>query len=161
MDASLHPMTQHQPDDVLRFAPIDHTNFSQVLELKRPESEDYVAPVVLSLAEAWLYRDEQIIRPFAVYVGEQLVAFVMTSEEQGTRVLDIWRILIPEEHVNKGYGTRILKTMIANARESKGYDALQLSYVPGNDLAEHVYRKVGFQATGVIDDGEIVMRMDL
>jgi diamine N-acetyltransferase len=85
----------------------------------------------------------------------------MTSEEQGTRVLDIWRILIPEEHVNKGYGTRIMETMIANARESKEYDALQLSYVPGNDLAEHVYRKVGFKATGVIDDGEIVMRMDL
>jgi diamine N-acetyltransferase len=54
-----------------------------------------------------------------------------------------------------------METMIANARESKEYDALQLSYVPGNDLAEHVYRKVGFKATGIIDDGEIVMRMDL
>lgn len=151
-------MKEIEEKDLLEFRQIDQTNFKQVLELKRPESEDFVAPVVYSLAEAWLYRDEQIINPFAVYVGEKLIAFVMTSEEPHGGVLDIWRILIPEQYTGKGYGTLILQRMIHEA-EQKSYDSIQLSYVPGNAMAEHVYRKVGFQATGVVDDGEIVMRL--
>jgi len=33
-----------------------------------------------------------------------------------------------------------------------------LSFVPGNDPAEAVIKKVDFKSTGAMDDGEIIMR---
>lgn len=140
---------------------VDHDNFYQVLELKRPEDEAFVAPNVLSLAEAWLYRDAGRVDPRAIYADRDLVGFLMTYAKEGSRVLDLWRLLIPEKFVNRGYGTAALRLLVEEAAGSGSYDRIRLSYVPGNDLAEHVYQKVGFRSTGEIEDGEVVMAMEL
>lgn len=140
---------------------IDQRNFYAVLSLQRPEGEPFVAPNSVSLAEAWLYRNEGTVLPRALYNGKQLVGFVMTHDDRVKRVRDIWRILIPEEFVNHGFGTCALEILIAEVRTDPDFDALVLSYVPGNAVAEHVYAKVGFRPTGAIDDGEIVMKYDV
>jgi diamine N-acetyltransferase len=136
---------------------IDESNFYQVLALRRPEGEEYVAPNNVSLAEAWLYRDEDTINPQAIYDNETLVGFVMTHDDLSRRIRDIWRMLIPVEFENQGYGTMTLQFLIAQARAERRFDALMLSFVPVNSLAQHVYHKVGFVETGAIDDGEVVM----
>jgi diamine N-acetyltransferase len=80
----------------------------------------------------------------------------MTHDDIANNIRDIWRILIPEEHVNRGYGSQTLQLLVQQA-QLEGFSCLRLSYVPGNALAEHVYRKLGFVPTGEIDGGEIVM----
>ncbi|KFI44956.1 acetyltransferase [Bifidobacterium bohemicum DSM 22767] len=139
---------------------IDASNFYQVLAMHRPEAEEYVAPNSVSLAEAWLYRNEHTVVPLAIYEGDSLVGFVMTHDDLANNIRDIWRILIPEEHVNHGYGLQTLR-FLAQQAQLEGFACLRLSYVPGNALAEHVYRKLGFVPTGEIDDGEIVMERAL
>jgi diamine N-acetyltransferase len=145
---------------MIHLEPIDRRNFYQVLELERPAGEPFVAPNSVSLAEAWLYRDENTVHPAAIYDDDTLVGFVMTHDRPEERIRDIWRILIPERYVNRGYGSRTLAILIRRLCADPDYDALVLSYVPGNAAAEHVYRKAGFQATGKIDDGEVVMRYE-
>lgn len=139
---------------------IDKSNFYQVLDLRRPEGEEYVALNSVSLAEAWLYRDEHTVHPFAIYDDDVLVGFAMTHDDWNHRIYDIWRILIPEEYVNHGYGSHTLE-LLAQKAKAAGMVRLRLSYVPGNAMAEHVYAKAGFVATGEIDDGEIVLERSL
>lgn len=154
-------MEEEPTEERISFVAIDHSNFSDAIALKRPEDEDYVAPVLYSLAEAWLYRAEGSVNPFLACLDGKAIAFVMTHTQRSSRTLDIWRLLIPPESTNRGFGTRILKKLIAESRRSGAYDALELSYVPGNALAEHVYDKMGFKPTGDLDDGEIIMRLTL
>ena len=146
---------------MINFRQITEENFKSVIEMKRPETEHYVAPNAISLAQAWLYRENNDVYPFAIYNDDTMVGFMMLDEDLEERCLTIWRIMFPDEHMNKGYGTEAIKLIIKLARDSKKYDSMTLDYVQGNEIARHVYEKIGFRPTGEISNGEIVMKLNL
>ena len=69
--------------------------------------------------------------------------------------------MFPIENQNQGYGTAALREIIRHAKESGKYDSLLLGCAPDNHIAEHVYRKLGFEPTGVFAHGEKEMKLDL
>lgn len=146
---------------MISFRAITEDNFGTIIRMKRPDNEGFVASNAYSLAQAWLYRDNNDVYPFAIYNDEEPVGFMMLDEDLEERCLVIWRIMFPEEHQNKGYGTEAIKKIVELARESGKYDFMILDYVPENKIAEHVYTKIGFKPTGEESNGEIVLRMDL
>ena len=146
---------------MINFRAITEENFGTIIRMKRPENEGFVASNAYSLAQAWLYRDNNDVYPFAIYNDGEPVGFMMLDEDLEERCLVIWRIMFPEEHQNKGYGTAAIKKIVELARESGKYDFMILDYVPENKIAEHVYTKLGFKPTGEESNGEIVLRMDL
>ena len=146
---------------MISFRAITEENFGTIIRMKRPENEGFVASNAYSLAQAWLYRDNNDVYPFAIYNDEEPVGFMMLDEDLEERCLVIWRIMFPEEHQNKGYGTEAIKKIVELARASGKYDFMILDYVPENKIAEHVYTKIGFRPTGEESNGEIVLRMDL
>ena len=146
---------------MINFKAITEENFSDIIRMKRPENEGFVASNTYSLAQAWLYRDNNDVYPFAIYNDEEPVGFMMLDEDLEERCLVIWRIMFPKEHQNKGYGTAAIKKIVELARESGKYDFMILDYVSENKIAEHVYTKIGFRPTGEESNGEIVLRMDL
>lgn len=145
---------------MLEFREINEENFMAMLAMKQPPEQDFVAPNVYSLAEAWLYRHTKNIFPFALYKGDTPVGFMMLDADFDKRMLDLWRFMIAVPEQGKGYGQTALRKLVSLARESGKFDYITLSYVPGNDAGEHVYEKCGFTHTGEIDDGEVVMRLD-
>ena len=146
---------------MISFRAITEDNFGTIIRMKRPDNEGFVASNAYSLAQAWLYRDNNDVYPFAIYNDEEPVGFMMLDEDLEERCLVIWRIMFPEEHQNKGYGTEAIKKIVELARECGKYDFMILDYVPENKIAEHVYTKIGFRPTGEESNGEIVLRMDL
>jgi diamine N-acetyltransferase len=126
--------------------------------------ERFVASVPNSLAEAdatpegnpW-YR--------AIYAGEEPVGFVMLSWDVTPRPRIVgpwflWRLLIDERHQRRGFGTAALQEVIsiitmAGARE------LKTSYVPGDGSPRPFYERLGFLPTGEVEDGEIVLSLEL
>lgn len=146
---------------MINFKAITEDNFDAIIRMKRPEKEHFVASNAYSLAQAWLYRDNNDVYPFAIYNDEEPVGFMMLDEDLVERSLIIWRIMFPEEQQNKGYGTEAIRKIVELARESGKYDFMIIDYAPENKIAEHVYKKLGFQPTGEISNGEIVLRMDL
>lgn len=145
---------------MVNFRSITEDNFYQIIKMKRPDGEHYVASNAISLAECWLYRNNNDVYPFAIYDDDLLVGFMLLDEDLEERSLAIWRISIPEEYTNKGYGTKAIQMIIDLAKESGKYDYLVLDYVKGNDRAKHVYEKLGFAPTGEISNGEIVMKYE-
>lgn len=146
---------------MIRFCTINEDNFDAIIRMKRPDDEHFVAPNAYSLAQAWLYRDAGDVYPFAICSGETPVGFMMLDEDTEERCLIIWRIMFPPENQCKGYGTAAIREIIRLARESGKYDSLLLGCAPGNHIAEHVYRKLGFVPTGVNEHGENEMKLTL
>lgn len=145
---------------MINFRKITEENFDAVMKMKRPDGEGFVAPNAYSLAQAWLYREANDVYPFAIYDDETPVGFMMLDEDLDERCLAIWRIMFPAEHQNKGFGTQAIQKIVQMAKDSGKYDFMVIDYVPENKIAGHVYEKVGFQPTGEISNGEIVMRLD-
>lgn len=68
--------------------------------------------------------------------------------------------MFPVEHQKKGYGTQAIQQIIRLAKDSGKYDYLLIGCVPENQIAKHVYEKLGFQPTGeIVNNGEIELKL--
>ena len=146
---------------MIRFKGITEENFDDIIKMKRPDDEKFVAPNAVSLAQAWLYRDNGDVFPFAVYNDDTIVGFMLLEEEAEDSTLILWRIMFPPEHENKGYGTAAVKLLIKYAKESGRYQRLTLICSPENIVARHIYDKLGFLPTGQIQYGDVEMELIL
>jgi len=142
---------------MVRLAEITEDNFRAVINMELPPEPKYVAPNVVSLAQAWLHKDRA--RPFAIYADDVLVGFMMLYWNEAERETSLWRLMIAPEHQGKGYGTQAAQLAVDMARSAGLFDSMELDYVPGNDAARHIYAKLGFAETGEVDNGEIIMKL--
>ncbi len=139
---------------------VDEDNFRKVVGIKLNEEQSkFVATNVYSIAQAWIY--PEVARPFAIYNDEEVIGFMMIDWDEKEREAGIWRFMIAEEHQNKGYGRRAMECALNTIKESNKFDYVYLDYVPGNDAGKHLYESLGFKETGEIEEGEIVMKLDL
>jgi diamine N-acetyltransferase len=131
----------------------------------RPDQKKFVASVKKSLKEA---RKTPQASPWyrAVYADDVPVGFVMLSwaVPPGTRDVVgsyyLWRLLVGAEFQGRGYGRAALTKVIELVKADGGTE-LFTSYQPGKGEPWPFYRSFGFQPTGEIDDGEIVLRLAL
>ena len=145
---------------MIHFKEINEDNFDIIVQMKRPPDEGFVASNEYSLAQAWLYRKNDDVYPFAVYNDDVPVGFIMLDEDLEERFLVIWRIMFPIEHQKKGYGTQAIRQIIQMARESNKYDYMLIGCFPENTIAKHVYEKLGFRPTGeIVNNGEIELKL--
>lgn len=124
----------------------------------------FVAANAESLAEA-LFKKEAWYR--AIYAGDCLVGFVMLFDEAlrspppTTPRVALWRLMIDERYQGRGYGRAALVLIIDFLRDSRQYSSLQVSYFSGEGCPEPFYRRLGFEHTGRVVDGEVIMELPL
>ena len=139
---------------------ITKESLRSVLELSvTREQDEFVAPVSISISEAH-FEPGAWMR--AIYADDDPVGFVMTFEapEREVPFYYLWRFLIDKDHQRKGYGIAAMELLIDRVR-SLGAPALQVSWVPADGGPEPFYRKLGFEPTGEIHDGEVVAVLTL
>ena len=145
---------------------IDPRNYEAALELSvRPDQADLVAPVVKSLAEAYVYGEQAW--PRVIYDGDQLVGFVMafldipwTDPDDTDRRSGLWRLNIAAGQQGRGYGTFAVEAVCAELR-ARGESSAYVTYESREGGPAPFYLKLGFQPTGEIADGETVAVRDL
>lgn len=139
--------------------PVTRQNFSDLVRLKvTPEQEDFVAPNLYSIAEAYV---EPLWTPLAIHAGDGLVGFAMFGQDPETGRWWIIRFMIGAAHQGHGHGTAALRALVSLMAERHGCREIFLGYVPGNAIAERLYATAGFHPTGEIEHGEIVARLEL
>ncbi|CAN5777786.1 hypothetical protein BH24ACT5_BH24ACT5_09580 [soil metagenome] len=127
--------------------------------------EPLVSSVTTSLADALTPEvvDGAAVMPWyrAVVADGVVVGFVMMAERT-ERHPDpyLWRLLIDRWHQGRGIGTRVVAAAIEHAC-SQGATRLKVSWEPGPGTPDVFYRRLGFEPTGEIDDGEIVAALRL
>ena len=146
----------------IKLIPISEENREAVLALSVREDQPFVAPNRVSLRQAEETNAEApgVARPFGIYADDRLVGFCMFAfnpeEEDEDDRYWLWRFMIDKNEQGKGYGQAALQEIIRYFREN-GADRLFLSTEPENELGLHIYHKLGFRETGIIDGDEAVL----
>ncbi|MET0752647.1 MAG: GNAT family N-acetyltransferase [Pyrinomonadaceae bacterium] len=138
---------------------IDRYNYRECISLKvAGGQEKFVAPNVFSIAQSKIYPN---LNPFTIYTGDEMVGFVMYgyNEDDGRFWLD--RLMIAEKHQGKGYGRAATLEVIERLSQIEDCREIYLSFVPENTGAEKLYSSIGFARTGELEQGEIVMRLEI
>ena len=124
---------------------------------------DFVSSNLVSLAEAQFYPGT-VCR--AVYADDVMVGFVMYGPdaeyapgEQGAYAFV--RLMIDQHHQGKGYARTTIAAVIEAVKNLPDSRVLYTSYVPENTHAGHLYTTMGFQQTGGMLDGEIIVALPL
>ena len=129
-----------------------------------PDQQHLVAPNAVSLSQA-LFAPEAWYR--AIYAGDEPVGFVMLSDDSlrdpvpPEPEVSVWRFMVDAKAQRRGIGRDAMRLVIAHVRAKRLFRRLELSYVPGEGCPEPFYRSLGFLPTGRVDDGEVVMALDL
>ena len=121
-----------------------------------PEQNAFVAPVPVSLAEAYAYGDRAW--PRLVMDGDQAVGFVMAgidpAAENENHRYGIWRLNVDAAHQGKGYGRFAIAEVLAELRR-RGARRATVSWVEADGGPRDFYLKLGFTPIGE-DGGETV-----
>lgn len=122
-----------------------------------PAQTKFVAPNAVSIAQAY-FEPKAWFR--AVYANETPVGFVMLYDNADTHEYFLWRLMIADGHQNKGFGKRAVQLLIDYVRTRPEAKFLGVSCVPDGGPLEF-YRQLGFVETGEIEDGEVVLKLQL
>lgn len=146
-----------------RLVEITDDNFDAATRIKVSEAqEQFVAPVLYSLAQAYTNRDT--VWPRLLMDGDEAVGFVMATfapeDEDPDCRADVWRLNVGAEQQGKGYGRLAVEGVLDEARR-RGFSRVTVSWVPGEGSPEGFYLRLGFRPTGRVEDGEIVAAIEL
>ena len=128
------------------------------------EQQCFVASNAVSLAEA-LFSEEAWFR--AIYYGESPVGFVMLYDETLRKITPtnpevfLWRFMVDARFQGKGIGKAALELVIAHVLAKGLFSSITTSYVPQSGSPESFYLSQGFQHTGKMLDGEVVLERSL
>ncbi len=137
---------------------INEENFKAVINLEVASSQkQYVSSNVKSLAECYIYRNNGDVFPFALVLGKDVVGFALLDVDDEDGDVQIWRIMIGEQHQNKGYGRQALHLLHQWAINHTNLEYLSIDYIPGNEQAKHLYESYGFKEVKINEHGEVVM----
>ena len=135
-------------------------NFKECINLKVADAQgSFVASNLMSIAQARIHYPNANL--FAVYAADEMVGFVMFGFDRDDERSYLGRLMIDERHQRKGYGRAATLAVIEKMRENPECREFYLSFVPENTNAEALYQSVGFERTGEISEGEIVMRYNM
>jgi diamine N-acetyltransferase len=128
----------------------------------RPDQEGLVAPVAISLAEAYAAGD--LAWPRLIYDGDELVGFMMAAFDQANPAevyhSYLWRLNIGAAHQGRGYG-RFAVGSLSQEAVRRGQHRLTVSFHAGPDGPEGFYQGLGFRRTGEDIQGEVVAELIL
>ena len=140
---------------------VTEDNFGAVINLKVKEDQrTYVAPNVHSLAQCYIYRQNNDVFPYAIYNDDEVVGFVLLEAEDDNEYGLIWRLMIGDKYQGKGYGKEVVKLCIQYFKDLNRYKGIKLDYVIGNTAAEKLYKSMGFVPTGEVEDNEVVLMLE-
>lgn len=142
--------------------PITEENFMDAFHLRlAPGQEQFVSHPIRSLAQAYVYRNQ--CQPFGIYVTGKMVGYVMVIYDYDVPEYDIWHMMIDASEQGRGYGSEALDRIIAYIRTKPfgDSDRIALTCNKNNTSARKLYERKGFSATGVEDEDEIELAMDV
>jgi diamine N-acetyltransferase len=130
----------------------------------RPDQEHAVAPVVKSLAEAYVH--PRLAWPRLIVDGDRPVGFLMAFldndwyEDGSVLRSGLWRLNIAAGEQGRGYG-RFAVESVADELRRRGTKRFYVTWHPGPDGPEGFYLGLGFRTNGETSGGQTVGVLEL
>jgi len=88
---------------------------------------------------------------FDIYRNDRLIGFAMVRKfDKGQYFL--WNYAIDYHYHIKHYGTEALVDFISFMKNTYGASVITTTYLRGNEHAKHLYEKIGFGETDVVNE---------
>lgn len=141
----------------LRLAELTRDNLAPVVKMPlKPGQERFVAPVVESIAEAYV---NPTAWPRVIYDDDEVVGFVMANFDPDNELeafrAGVWRLNVSADAQGRGVGRFAVDEVAAEAGR-RGFDRITVLWEPGEEGPEAFYLKIGFTPTGEELFGEVV-----
>ena len=102
--------------------------------------------------------DDNIIT-FDIYKNHHLIGFAMLRkyEEDIDKRSSyfLWNYAIDYKYQNHGYGTKALQELLEFLKENYNAKNISTTYIYGNEHAKHIYEKLGFIETDIVDEDDV------
>lgn len=145
------------PNSAVSLREITAESFRDIATLSVADSQkQFVAPNVYSIAQAYFSKNAWFR---AIYADETPVGFLMLHDAPEEPNYFLWRFMIDQRYQKYGFGKKAIQLLIEHVKTRPNATALGVSYVPGEGSPEWFYRKLGFEPTGEVDEGEIVAKL--
>lgn len=143
----------------LLFKPVTKNNWETCVSLKVDESQvGFVAENWYSIIEASF---EKEFFPTCIYEGDKMVGFLMYDRDPETKRLEVSRFMIDHHYQGKGYGKASMRKLLALIKETYGPTDFYTSAEPENVAAVRLYESLGFERTGEVMWGEVVLKVNI
>ncbi len=137
---------------------LNKSNYRDILKLKVADNQTgFVATNAISLAQA-LFHPQAWYR--GIYNDDTPVGFVMLDLDMDKPEYYLWRFMIDEKFQGQGYGLKALELVIEQVKNLPDSTEFLLSYVPEQGNPKRFYEKLGFMDTGVMEEGEVIMKLE-
>lgn len=136
---------------MIKIKPVDEANFMAVVQLEMTPAQKeakWLSDNVFSLAQCWLYRENNDCFPHAIYWQDEVVGFVLMEIDADSQELLIWRLMIGQQFQGKGYGRQAVQAIIDNAAINYPERRLVADYVSGNEAMKQLLMGLGFKQVG-------------
>lgn len=94
------------------------------------------------------------ILAYDIYSKSRLVGFAMLRKYSETGYF-LWDYAIDVQYQNKVFGTEALICLIKYLKSQFHAKEISTTYLWGNEIAKHLYEKVGFIETDVVDEDDV------
>ena len=91
------------------------------------------------------------VMAFDIYDVDDLIGFVLVHRFEERKYF-LWEYAIDVRHQNQHKGTKALEEFIGYLKTRHDAVEITTTYIYGNEHAKHVYEKVGFVETDVVDE---------
>lgn len=138
---------------------VDKSNWFAVCRLEvRKSEQEYIAPNAFSLAQAAYEADTF---PLAIYADGVLVGFLMWNYDSGLGVWGLARLMVAPEYRSRGIARGAVSMLLSQIRAQKGKIPFYTCVPADNDAALALMQSLGFSAVQNMEDGELLMRIQL
>lgn len=87
---------------------------------------------------------------FDIYCGRTLIGFIMVRKYLDNAFF-LWDYAIDHKYQNSGYGFTALCKFISFMQKGYNMNTMTTTYIYGNGHTKHIYEKIGFIQTDVVD----------
>jgi diamine N-acetyltransferase len=150
---------------------VTEDDYQAVMGLRRgPGQERYLGSMISHFEDA-IADARACPRYWSVHDGDQLVGFVMISDNIPAETLAadddivgpyyLWRLLIDHRFQRRGYGAATIDAVVRYLRTRPNAAALLTSCKSGDGSPQPFYLHYGFTKTGEMKWGEDILVLDL
>ncbi|MFI8685737.1 GNAT family N-acetyltransferase [Rossellomorea sp. NPDC077527] len=118
----------------------------------------FVADNAYSLLQSKFFEDQY---PLAIYHGEDMVGFIMYGIDAETSRMEMCRLMIDQKYQGRGFGKEATQLLLEQLTHIYGNIELFTSAEPENVSAIGLYERLGFEKTGEVMWGEVVLKKEL
>lgn len=144
---------------MITLEPLSEKNFVAATKLEVSfDQAGFVAPNVFTIAESKVFN---YLMPRVLRRGRKAIGFALYGQDPETERYHILRLMIGASYQGRGFGREAVRLLVSEIQARNGGSCpVYLGVAPGNGRAIRLYEGMGFEATGEVDGGEVVYRLN-